>query len=124
MKDKFLEFAKTPLGTAIAIGLYCVVLAIYLFSKTSLGKKSLFIIKERVSFLTDKFKEHQEETSKELKLQRDFYEEKLALQEAKHNKFKEFVLSSLKYINNKKLKESIENFELSEIPNEHENNAE
>ena len=124
MKDKFLEFAKTPLGTAIAIGLYCVIVVIYIVSKSKFGKQVLFTIREKVDFLTDKFKSHKEETEKMLKEQKELVEKELAKTELELKEFKEFVCETLKSVNNKKVKESIEKFELKELTNESEKVAE
>lgn len=124
MKDKFLEFAKTPLGTAIAIGLFVLLCVIYIISKSKFGKKVLFVIKEKVDFLTAKFKEHKENTEKALKEQKELAEKKLAETEKELVELKEFVCEVLKLVNNKKVKEAIEKFELSKISTEEEKVAE
>jgi len=123
MKDKFLEFAKTPLGTAIVIGLYCLVITIYVISKTSFGKKAINSIKYKFDILLGEFKKHKEETEKTLKEQNEFLKKRLEENEKKLQDFKGFVFDTLKYVNNKQVQQALKYYELKQIPNEHENKA-
>ena len=124
MKDKFLEFAKTPLGTAIAIGLFILVCVIYIVSKSKFGKKILFMVKEKVDFTIEKFTEHKEKTEQALKEQNEFLKCELEKSHQELTELKEFVCETLKSINNKKVKEAIEKFELSKTSTEKEKVAE
>ena len=124
MKDKFLEFAKTPLGTAIAIGLFVLASIIYIVSKSKFGKKILFMVKEKVDFIIAKFTEHKEKTEKALKEQNEFLKCELEKAHQELTELKEFVCETLKSINNKKVKEAIEKFELSKTSTEEEKVAE
>ena len=133
MKDKFLEFAKTPLGTAIAIGLYCVLMIIYIMSKTSFGKKLYTQAKFKVDYIVGEFKTHKEETKKQLEdYKKQFEEEKekllneLKLANAKINELEDFVCEIGKTINNKKVQKLVKWYEehnVGDLPNEEENNA-
>ena len=120
MKDKFLEFAKTPLGTAIAIGLFVLASIIYIVSKSKFGKKILFMVKEKVDFTIEKFTEHKEKTEKALKEQNEFLKSELEKSHQELTELKEFVCETLKSVNNKKVQESIKKFELSKISTEDE----
>ena len=124
MKDKFLEFAKTPLGTAIAIGLYALLIVIYIMSKTSFGKKLYNSAKLKVSYLVDEFKNHKEETKKEIAKYKEETEKKLAQYEQKINAYETFIVEVLSCINNKKVQERIKNFELSKLSSNDEKVAE
>lgn len=120
MKDKFLEFAKTPVGTAIAIGLFVLVCIIYIVSKSKFGKKVLLAIESKVNSLLDGFKKHKEETEKSIKEQKEFYEKKYLETKQDLCELEQFVVGALKIINNKKLQEAIKSFELGKISTESE----
>ena len=123
MKDKFLEFAKTPLGTAIAIGLYCLIMLIYILSKTSFGQKAINSIKYKFDYLLGEFKKHKEETEKALEEQNKYLKKQLEESKQELEQFKTFVVDALKYVNNKKIQQALQNYELRVLPNKEENKA-
>lgn len=109
MKDKFLEFAKTPLGTAICIGVFVLVITIYLFTNTSIGRKALKGFRSEFSRfkedakkskdeLDEEIKKHKEETKKEV-------EEKTSHTDGKLDIALNYFVKITETINNKKVKE-------------------
>lgn len=115
MKDWFLEFSKTPLGTAICIGLFILVVVIYIFTQTSIGKKTLRNLKLRADIVDQDLKEHKESVKKDFDNEKQ--ELKIELEKAKKElaNFKEEVFSVLKLIPNKKVKNLIKDYEIKEL---------
>ena len=122
MKDKFIEFAKTPLGTAIFIGVFVLVCLIYVFTNTSIGRKALkglrgefARVKEDFSKTTAEIKEdaekHKKETKEELKKQVESLKKDIAL-------IKTYLEEVGKHINNKKVKEIVAKLESEKLGDE------
>lgn len=115
MKDWFLEFSETPVGRIIAIGVFALFCVVYIMSYTSVGKKALIELRTRADKVDKKLKEKEKELEEQYKKFEEKQNEKLALLEQKNNKYEEFICETLKYINNKKVKESIKKFELDKL---------
>ena len=124
MKDKFIEFAKTPLGTAICIGVFVLAIVIYIFTNTSIGRKALKGLrieftnlkeesKKKAEQVEESVEKHKEETKEELKKQVESLKNDIAL-------IKTYLELIGKTINNKKVKEIIAKLESEKLGNEKE----
>lgn len=112
MKDWFLDFSETPVGRIVAIGVFALFCVVYIMSYTSVGKKALIELRSRADRVDKKLKDKEKELEEQRKKFEEEQNKKIALLEQKCNKYEEFICGTLKYINNKKVKESIKKFEL------------
>lgn len=115
MKEWFLEFSETTVGRIIAIGVFVLFCVVYIMSYTSVGKKALIELRTRANNVDKKLKEKEKELEEKHKKFEEQANEKYARLEQKCEMYESFVCETLKYINNKKVKESIKKFELDKL---------
>lgn len=105
MKDFLIEFAKTPVGAIIFIGLYVVVCIFVIFAHTSIGKKALNELRASRDEVEKDVAEHKKSTAKELeKTNNDLMEENEKLHQEIAD-LKKWIIGAFKIIHNKKLQE-------------------
>lgn len=114
MKEWLMEFAKTPVGTVICIGVGIIILVVMVFAKTSFGKKAIRDLYAKVlqnKSIVDKANEICKEAkencdTKVAELQTET-KEKVANLENEIKKLTELVIALAKPINNVNVKKSL-----------------
>ncbi len=122
MKEWLMEFAKTPVGTAICIGVGIIVLVVMVFAKTSFGKKAIRdltakvlqnkSVVEKAKTICEEARENCDTKVAELETET---KEKVANLENEIQKLTELVIALAKPINNVNVKKVIENYENSKV---------
>lgn len=69
------EFAKTPAGIILASALALILVLIYIFSKTSIGRKALFELRSKAISTRSLVETHKENIEKEVKEHKEKTEE-------------------------------------------------
>lgn len=117
MEEFILKYADTKLAVVIATGILVLIIVCTIFGKTSLGKKQHKFLTKRIDNAAAEsvqtsadIKEYQTKQEKTLQEERDFYKDELAVVESKRKELEEFVVASLKHINNVKVKELISKY--------------
>lgn len=126
MSEWFREFANTDLGKIIAIGCFALLCLVYLFTHTSIGRKSLKELKNRANNVDNTVKVNKESIDKELESFKEEIKNELLASEELKKQFEEFVVSALSKINNKKIKDTIleyKNKSVEQLTTNKENNA-
>jgi len=127
MSDKFIEFSKTPVGTAIFIGCFVLICLMYIFTHTSIGRKTLKTLTQRADTVEKRVDDNEKDTKEENKKFKTEIRNELDSKEAHQIDFETFVLDTLGKLNNKKIKQSIldyENKSVEQLTNEEEKVAE
>ena len=101
-----IEFSQQPIPIiGVSSGF-----VIFLFTKTSLGKKALKFLKNLIVDLKNQLVAFKEETNKELEEQKQSYEEKLALVEYNRKQEREFIVDALSQIHNVGVQHALEQY--------------
>ena len=122
MSEWFREFANTDLGKIIAIGCFALLCLVYLFTHTSIGRKSLKELKARANEVDKRVKKNEDDSKADF----EAFKEEVKNELLSNKKFEEFVISLFSKINNKKIKETIldyENKSVEQLTTNNENNA-
>ena len=122
MSEWFREFANTDLGRIITIGCFALLCLVYLFTHTSIGKKSLTELKNRANQVDKRVEKNEKDSKKEF----EAFKEEVKNELLSNKKFEEFVISLFSKINNKKIKDTIldyENKSVEQLTTNNGNNA-
>ena len=127
MSEWFREFANTDIGKIIAIGCFALLCLVYLFTHTSIGRKSLKELKNRANEVDNTVKTSKAESKKAFESFKEEVVNELRSQAQNELSFEEFVVSALSKLNNKKIKDLVKQYEkepVEQLTNEEEKVAE
>ena len=127
MSEWFREFANTDIGKIIAIGCFALLCLVYLFTHTSIGRKSLKELKNRANEVDNTVKTSKAESKKAFESFKEEVVNELRSQAQNELSFEEFVVSALSKLNNKKIKDLVKQYEkepVEQLTTKEENNAE
>jgi len=117
---------NSKVAEIISIAICVILVFAYIFSKTSIGKKSIFKLTSLGNSTKSYVETIQENTENELKKQKEEYENELNLYKECFYMFRDEVFEVLELVPNKKIKEFVKEHkdtDLIQLVKKHENKA-
>ena len=105
----FNEFCNTKVGIIIAATISVLLILVYIFSKTSIGRKALFELRSKALTTKAHAETTRENVENELKKQKENYEEQLQLYKEGFEFFRNEIFEVLQFVPNKKVKDFVKN---------------